>query len=357
VNRRAVHPLAWWAWAIALGAAAFRTRNVLLLGLLIGVTWTVVAARRTNAPWARTFGMFLRLGLFVIVVRVAIEILFGQRLPGRVLFTTPQADLPSWAAGVTLGGEVSAEALMTAFADGLRAATLLICVGAANSLTSPYRTLRAMPALLYELGVVVTVGLAFAPQATMSAGRVRAARRLRGRTPRGIAAMRGMAVPVLEGALDNSLELAASMDSRGYGRQGALSTGRRRASHLATLAGAGLVTVGVYGVLDRGAPFVLGLPALVGGAALLLGSTAAARASAVRSRYRPDPWRTPEWWTVLSGACALGAFVMASHVGVDGLNPSYNPLTAPPLPFLPTAGTIVALLPAFVTPSVPEDES
>jgi energy-coupling factor transport system permease protein len=239
----------------------------------------------------------------------------------------------------------------------LRLATLLICLGAANALASPYRLLRAMPSLLYELGVVVTVGLSFAPQTTMSAGRVREARRLRGRAPRGVAAMRGMAVPVLEGALDHSLELAASMDSRGYGRRGELPAHRRRLAHVATLAGAGLVTVGVYGTLDRGAPFVLGPPALAAGAATLVVAAAVAKATAARSRYRPDPWRAPEWCTTLAGAAALAAFVAAGRLGVEGLNPSYNPLTAPPLPLLPAAGALLALLPAVATPPVPGDEA
>ncbi|MDQ1679327.1 MAG: energy-coupling factor transport system permease protein, partial [Frankiaceae bacterium] len=251
---RSLHPIAWWVWALALGATALRTTNPILLGLLVASAWFVVAARRPSAPWARSFGSFVKLGIAVILVRITLQMLFGARLPGRELFTIPSVDLPDWAAGVTLGGPVTAEAVVGAFNEGLQLAVLLTCVGAANSLASPYRLLRSMPAILYELGVAVTVALSFAPQATLSAQRVREARRLRGRPSRGLAGLRGMAVPVLEIALERSLELAASMDSRGYGRRPPITDRQRRLAQMATLLGATAATIGVYGVLDGAAP-------------------------------------------------------------------------------------------------------
>jgi len=354
---RALHPIAWWLWALALGAAALRTTNPFLLGLLMASAWIVVAARRPHAPWARSFGSFVRLGIAVIVVRLAIQILFGVRLPGRELFALPSVELPDWAAGVTLGGPVTAEALAAAFVEGLQLAVLLACVGAANSLASPYRLLRSMPAVLYELGVAVTVALSFAPQATVSAQRVREARRLRGRPSSGIGGLRGMAVPVLEIALERSLELAASMDSRGYGRRPTSTdghgAGRRRVAQAATLVGALAATIGVYGVLDGAAPGGIGFPLLGIGVVLLVASFAFASARSPRTRYRPDPWRTPEWIAVGCGVAALAALVIASNVGVDGLHPTFNPLEMPAVPLLPALAILVAAAPAVVTPAVP----
>src|SRR3954464_2712313 len=320
---RSLHPIAWWLWALALGAAALRTTNPFLLGLLMASAWIVVAARRPNAPWARSFGSFVRLGVAVIVVRLAIQILFGVRLPGRELFALPSVDLPDWAAGVTLGGPVTAEALAAAFVEGLQLAVLLACIGAANSLASPYRLLRSMPAVLYELGVAVTVAMSFAPQAVLGAQRVREARRLRARPSGGVRGVRGMAVPVLETALERSLVLAASMDSRGYGRRSALEPGRRRVAQGATLAGAIAVTVGVYGVLDEASPSGVGLPMLGAGVLLLVVSFAYAGTKSVRTRYRPDPWRLPEWTVVGCGIATLATLVIAANMGVDGLRPAF----------------------------------
>lgn len=350
---RSLHPIAWWLWALALGAAALRTTNPFLLGLLAASAWIVVAARRPAAPWARSFGSFVKLGVAVIVVRVALQVLFGVRLPGHELFTIPSVDLPDWAAGVTLGGPVTAEAVVSAFDEGLQLAVLLACVGAANSLASPYRLLRSMPAVLYELGVAVTVALSFAPQATVSAQRVRAARRLRGRPTRGLAGVRGMAVPVLEIALERSLELAASMDSRGYGRRASVGSTRRRVVQVATLAGAVATTIGVYGVLDEAAPGGVGYPLLAAGSLVLLASFAFAGAQSTRTRYRPDPWRTPEWIVLASGVVALGALVVASNIGVDGLRPAFSPLTLPNVPVLPALAILLAAAPAWLTPGLP----
>ena len=350
---RSLHPIAWWLWALTLGAAALRTTNPFLLGLLAASAWVVVAARRPSAPWARSFGSFVKLGIAVIVVRVALQILFGVRLPGHELFALPSVDLPDWAAGVTLGGPVTTEALVSAFAEGLQLGVLLACVGAANSLASPYRLLRSMPAVLYELGVAVTVALSFAPQATVSAQRVREARRLRGRPSRGLSGLRGMAVPVLEIALERSLELAASMDSRGYGRRAPIAPARRRLAQVATLVGAMAATIGVYGVLDEAAPGGIGFPLLALGVVLLIAGFTFAGAQSTRTRYRPDPWRAPEWIVLVSGVTALAVLVLASNAGVDGLKPVFNPLTMPAVPLLPALGIVIAAAPAWLTPALP----
>jgi len=350
---RSLHPIAWWVWALALGATALQTTNPFLLGLLAASAWLVVAARRPSAPWAQSFGSFVKLGIAVIIVRIVLQMLFGVRLPGHELFTIPSVDLPEWAAGVTLGGPVTAESVIAAFNDGLQLAVLLTCVGAANSLASPYRLLRSMPAILYELGVAVTVALSFAPQAVMSAQRVREARRLRGRPSRGLAGLRGMAVPVLEIALERSLELAASMDSRGYGRRAPIAARDRQLAQLATLIGAVAASIGVYGILDGAAPGGMGYPMFAGGVALLVASFAYAGKQSVRTRYRPDPWRAPEWLVVACGAVALAALLVATDVGVAGLRPDFSPLAVPTVPLLPAIGILAAAVPAFLTPALP----
>jgi energy-coupling factor transport system permease protein len=355
-ERRAVHPLAWWGWALLLGAAALRTTNPLLLALLAAVAWFVVVARRTNAPWARSFASFVKLGVALVVLRMFFQAIFGERgLGGHVLFSLPQLDLPSWAAGVSVGGDVTAEAMAEAFREGLQLAVLLACVGAANSLASPYRLLRSMPAVLYELGVVVTVALSFAPQAVESASRVREARRLRGRPSKGLAGLRGLAMPVLEGALEHSLQLAAAMDSRGYGRRATVSSSRRLVTQGAMLAGLVAVLCGAYGLLDSSAPAGVGLPTFVAGGALVGASLVLAGARSTRTRYRPDPWRVPEWITIGSGAAALGGLLVASAMGVSGLHPDYQPLTFPTLPLVAAGAIVLATAPAFATPDLPLD--
>lgn len=351
---RALHPLAWWAWAVGLAVTAIKTTDPLLLSLVAAVVLFVVASRRTTAPWARSFSFFLRLGLFVIAIRMAIEVVFGQRgLPGQVLFTIPRVPLPSWAAGVSIGGPVTANALVGAFVVGFQLAVILLCFGAANTLASPYRLLRSLPAVLYEAGVAVTVALAFAPELVIAVASVREARRLRGRPVRGVAGLRGMAVPVLEGALDRSLQLASSMDARGYGRRNGLTRAHRRLANGLIATGLLVVAVGLYGVLDSGSMGGLGLPVFAAGLALCAASLLLGGRRTSRTRYRPDPWRWPEWAVLLSGAVAVVGISVAEAVGVGGIQYSATPLAVPGLPAMVAAAILVGLVPAFASPRPP----
>jgi energy-coupling factor transport system permease protein len=351
---RPVHPLAWWGWAACLAVSAMQTisPNPFLLLLLGAVACFVVASCRGNDPWSRSLAFFLRLGLVVIVIRVVIEIFFGQRgNPGHVLFTMPHVPLPSWAAAVSIGGAVTLESIITAAVLGLQIAVILVCFGAANSLVSPYRLLRCLPAVLYEAGVAVTVALAFTPELVETIGSVRRARRMRGIPTSGLRGLRGIAVPVLEGALDRSLELATSMDARGYGRRGDAAGRARRLATGATVAGLLLAAVGVYGVTDAGSEFGLGLPLLAVAAVLCAVGFVARGRRLQRSRYRPDRWGAAEWLIVGSGLVALGAMALAQALQVPGMVVSFQPLAVPPLPLLPVAGILVAALPALVVPS------
>ena len=236
---RALHPVAWWGWALGLATAASRTSNPLLLALIFAVLGLVVTLRRSEAPWARGYRFYLVMAALVIGIRIAFSVIFatGATAGAHILFTLPLVPMPSWYSGVRIGGPVSAEAVLAAAADGARLACLLCCVGAANTLANPKRALRVLPGALYELGVAVTVALTVAPQLVESVGRVRRARRLRGTDRRRLGAMRAIAIPVLHDALDRSLMLAAAMDARGYGRTGNVSRAARRLTAAFLLAG------------------------------------------------------------------------------------------------------------------------
>jgi energy-coupling factor transport system permease protein len=348
---RSLHPGAWWLWAIGLATAAARTTNPLVLLLILAVTGYVVVNRRTDAPWARAYGFYLRMGLVVIAIRVVFAALFGAPVPGDVLVRLPEAQLPIWAAGVRLGGDVTTPALVAAIYAGLQLATMLTCVGAANALANPKRLLQSLPGALYEVGVAVVVALSFSPQLVEAVTRVRAARRLRGRPDRGLKGLRGVAMPVLESALERSVELAAAMDARGFGR----SSGRRstrRTSGLLTGAGLLGVCIGVYGLLDASSPPLLGVPLLGLGILLAVTGLAVGSRRATRSRYRPDPWAGPEWLVAGCGLVAAATVLtVASTSGADALSPVAT--SAPTFPVVPALGVLAAILPAWLAPSPP----
>jgi energy-coupling factor transport system permease protein len=349
---RNLHPGAWWLWAIGLAAAASRTQNPVPLLLILAVGGLVVSARRSNAPWGRSYGAFLKLALLIIAIRIAFQALLSTGSQGpTVLFTLPSLPMPE-SSGLKLGGQVTLEAVLRAFYEGLQLAVILCCVGAANALGSARRLLRSVPGALYEIGVAAVIALTFAPQLVTDAQRVRAAHRLRGRGTRGPRALARLAMPVLEGALEHSVELAAAMDSRGYGRTTDAGRVSRRLTALLVFGGLLGVMVGVYGLLDASAAAWLGLPMLLVGSLLAgLGVAVGGRRTG-RSKYRPDPWSLPEWLVAGCGATAAVATSVNMALAPEQMVLS-SVVMVPPVPVVACLGILVAALPAVLAPPPP----
>lgn len=342
---RDLHPGAWWIWALGLAAAASATTNPWLLLLLGAAAAVVVAARRADHGWSLSFRLYLWLGLLIVLIRVVFRILLGSG-PGHVLLDLPSVGLPQWVQGVRLLGPLTRESLLAGLYDGLRLATLVVCIGAANALANPKRLLRAMPPALYEVGTAVVVAVSVLPQLADSVQRVRAARRLRGVPGGRVRALRGLVVPVLEDALERSLALAAGMDARGYGRSGALGRGRRGVTGALLLAALVGVCVGVYAVLDHTAPRWLALPMLAAGGLLAVAGFVSAGSRVTRTRYRPDSWHVADLTVAATGVLVAAA--------TPTLLPTLVLLPdvagAPPLTLLALLLPCVAVLPAAVAP-------
>lgn len=348
LRERLQHPAAWWLWGLGLATAASRTTNPALLLLIIGACVLVVSERRDPATPNPLPG-FLMLGAAIIAFRVALTIVLGNGVHGSTdLFTLPQIPLPEWAAGLSIGGTVTAEALLFAFYDSLRLVAILACVGAANALASPRRLLRYLPATLYDVGTAVVVGLTFAPQLLADARSVRAARSLRGHDGRGLREMARLVVPVLETAFERSLGLAASMESRGYGRTVRSTPASRRLASGLALGGLLGVLAGLYGLLDASVGGVLGLPLLLAGAVAAGASLLVGASQEERSGHRRDPWEWTETLTVVVAAVTAGVFVVGGILAWDGLAPA-QVASLPPVPPVALAAVLLAVTPAFFT--------
>lgn len=345
---RDLHPIAWWSWAIGLATAASLTTNPLVLLLLMGSATVVVMARRSGHAFGRSFRLYVLLAVVTVVLRVVFRILFGGQEIGNVLLDLPEVPLPDWAAGVRLLGPITSEALLAGLYDGLRLATIILCVGAANSLANPKRLLASVPPALYEIGTALVVAVTIFPQLADSARRVHAAQALRGGATSGVGRLRRFLVPVLEDALERSLALAAGMDTRGYGRSGGASPRERWVTGSLLLLALTGICVGTYAWLDPTAPRVLALPMLGAGAVVAVLGLVSAGRRVQRTRYRPDPWRTPELATVGVGiaVAVLGWYaghtqVLVAYPGVDAM------------PYLSPLALVVGVLgtvPAFTTP-------
>jgi energy-coupling factor transport system permease protein len=346
---RDLHPVAWWVWAIGLAAAASQTTNPFALLTLVGVATLVVMLRRGDQPWARAFRLYVWLGVVIIVMRVLFRIVVGSDVTrGRVLLDLPEIPLPDWVLDIRLLGPVTQEAVTAGFYDGLRLATIVICIGAANALANPKRLLRSVPAALYEVGTALVVAVTVLPQFADSARRVRLAQSLRAGDTRRIGRLRRYLVPILEDAIERSLALAAGMDTRGYGRAGDATRRERWATGALMLTGLCGIAVGVYAGLDQTAPRVLATPMLVLGVLVAVVGLVSAGRRVQRSRYRPDPWAGPEVVVMASGVTAAVTMGWVSRHQIPAAYPDL--LSMPTLSVAALAAATVGLVAAVAAP-------
>ena len=348
---RDLHPVAWWVWALGLAAAASQTFNPFILLTLVGVATVVVMARRSDQPWAHSFRLYVILGLVIVVMRVLFRVILGggDETTGHVVMDLPEVPLPGWVLGIRLFGPVTQEALLAGLYDGLRLATIVICVGAANSLANPKRLLRSVPAALHEVGTALVVAVTMLPQFADSARRVRRAQSLRAGDTRRIGRLRRYLVPVLEDALERSLRLAAGMDTRGYGRSAGATVRERWLTGALMLAGLCGICVGVYAGLDHSAPRVLATPMLVLGVVVAVIGLVGAGRRVPRTSYRPDTWHPAEFVVMASGITSAVAmwWVVGHQVLV-----AYPPLTS--WPSLSAAALTAATVGLVAAPVAPE---
>lgn len=217
MKKLSLHPLTWWIWAIGLAFAVIRFDNTVFTLSCVGAVAVVVFINRENAPWGQSFNWTLKLSAWILFIRTIIGVLIGVPIPGITLFTVPIVPLPSWMPGIRIGGSVTYERLASAITEGILICAIIVIFGAAASLTSPHRLLRVLPVYMYEFGISIVIATSVLPQIVSSVSRIRKAQRLRGQSLRGFASWRRVAIPLLEESLARSLDLAAAMDSRGYG--------------------------------------------------------------------------------------------------------------------------------------------
>jgi energy-coupling factor transporter transmembrane protein EcfT len=217
MTKPSLHPFTWWIWAIGLAISILRFDNALYTACVLAVVMVVVFSLRDQAPWAKSFDWTLKLSLWILMVRTFIGITIGVPIPGTELFKLPILPLPTWMPGIRIGGAVTWERLSSSLSEGFLICSIIVLFGAAASLTSPHRLLRVLPIYVYEFAVAVVIAASVLPQLVGAVKRIRMAQRLRGQSTRGLKSWRRVAIPLLEESLARSLDLAAAMDSRGYG--------------------------------------------------------------------------------------------------------------------------------------------
>lgn len=296
-----------------------------------------VAASRTGPT---PFRSFLVLGLVFLVLRTILFALTGHA-GQTILVELPVIGLPAALGGTTLGGPVTAEVVITTALESLRMVAVIACFGAFISVTETIEVMRLVPRFLFEAALVVNIGMAFAPQLARSARDLRDAQIMRGARRRGWSSVAPTVVPLLASALERSITLAESMDSRGFGR--ARGPARSEATWQAVAGVSGLLAAG------SAAFWALRRPASLAAASLVLASLvltyALSRLSRLvsRTRYRRRRWtQRDRAVAALSLLAAAGALFIA-RTGTPGSFDPYQNLS-PPRPNLAAVTVATALV-------------
>ena len=160
----------------------------------------------------------------------------------------------------------------------------------ANSLANPRKLLKSTPGALYEIATAISIAINLAPQLIASLGRVRRARSLRGQS-KGIKAITGIVIPVLEDTIDQSMGLAASMSARGFGRKGNRSNFQVIGARLLAFAAICLIITGSALLLFSPDQQSVHLVVIALGLFAAAISVKLSSARATITRYRKEPWR------------------------------------------------------------------
>jgi len=303
-------PLSWWLLAITMAIVAGVSQSVLTQIAVCLAALLFILIFREEAPWSRSVKFYLFLAAFVVIARVLFRIVFNIQDPKD----TTALDLPGFSVNLGFGppielfGAVGTQALTGGATDGLRLAAIILSIGMASSLANPRTLLKSTPSALYEIASAISVAINLAPQMISSLQRVQKARSLRGRS-KGLGSMAGTVIPVLEDAIDSSLSLAASMDSRGFGRRGNLSKALIVGARISSLLAIGFLSIGSFALL-------VGQTQALGWVLIALGITASFATirinskSQIRTRFELVKFQVFDALLfILSGALLVGAFL------------------------------------------------
>ena len=212
-----MNSLSWWLWSFFLAAAAIRSQNNLFGLLLILLLTFVVSKYKNTNNWGNPFKLTLQLALAATLIRLFFAVLIGTPLPGKIMFSIPQLELPDWLAGIRVGGDVTQERVVSVFTESLKFAVILIAFGAASALSSPIQVIKLISGRIYLFGVTLIISISVLPQIVHSFNRVIAARRMRGLAKLKLSNFRSIITPVLEESIERAIDLSAAMESRGFG--------------------------------------------------------------------------------------------------------------------------------------------
>lgn len=193
------------AWSAAGLVVVLSTGNPAYRGLALLAALIVVAG---SAGLRRARPALLGAGMLALPA-VLLNLLVSH-LGATALFELPDS-IPA------VGGPYTLEALAFGFVTGVTLAAGLLYVAPIWLLLEPHQVVDALPRALARTGSALAAAFNLAPGIARSFAGVAEAQRLRGWRPGGPVSWGEIVVPVVLTAIEDSIQLAESMEARAFG--------------------------------------------------------------------------------------------------------------------------------------------
>ncbi len=193
------------SWSAACLVIVLSTTNPVYKATVLAAALTALAAGAGLRRIERLLIAVLLIGAFAMLLN-----LVSAHLGTTVLFSLP-ASIPA------LGGPYTLEALAYGAAGGITIAAAILAAAPFSLLLASYEVMDALPAALSRTGAAIAASLNLVPEVASSFVQVSEAQRLRGWRPRGPRSWAEVVVPVVLTSVEGSIQLAESMEARGFG--------------------------------------------------------------------------------------------------------------------------------------------
>ena len=337
-----LHVLTWAAWLACASAMIMLTSNPLYITTIGLCGLAVYASHHRRAH--RAMDYLLVAGIAIAVVTIPLNLLSGSS-GSTVIAHLPTLRLPGWLGSVRFGGGLTAESLVFAADRAAGIAAMLVIAWAFNASVDHFRLLRHVPAALAQLGIVTTIALLLVPQTLAQAAALREARIVRGHRSSGFRTAVAITIPLLAGALEQSVQRAESLDARGFGR-----LAHRGRAWETMVSSAGLVLAACGAFLFFGSNQRAGAIAMLAAGIIMIAGMfwrLSERSAAVHLKRMQLAATDRLVLGASAGAAAM--FVLSRAIGSGGL--SYTPfphLEAPVFSAVPVIACVLLLAPALV---------
>jgi energy-coupling factor transport system permease protein len=201
-----MHPRALAAWSASCLVLALGTTNPAYRALAL------IAALAVGFAIARSGEALRRLVLGLALLTLATGLLntLVAHVGADVIF-----ELPGWVPGI--GGPLTLEGLVAGLAAGLGLAAAVAAVAPLSLGSQAHELVDALPAALNRTGSALAASFNLVPAVARSFTAVHEAQRMRGWRPGGPRSWGEIVLPVVLTAIEDSIQLAESMEARAFG--------------------------------------------------------------------------------------------------------------------------------------------